>query len=637
LGEVRRLVAIVFTDMVGYTGLAQRDERLALQLLEEQNELMRRVFAKHGGREVKTIGDSFLLEFRSALEATEFAIEAQQELRKLNSAEPAERCILVRIGIHVGDVVARNGDIFGDAVNVASRIYPLAEPGGICLTEEVFLQVRNKVPYPMEKLPEQSLKHVDYPMTVYRLLISSPRGGPSGGAPPRDRIAVLPFANISPDPKDEYFADGMTEELISAISKVKELQVISRTSVNRYKGGGKSVAEIGRDLNVGALLEGSVRKAANRVRISAQLIDVESDRHLWSEIYDRELEDVFGIQSEIAHRVAKALEVQLLGAENQAIGRMGTQSTEAYMLYLKGKYFWNKGTLEWFNQAIEQFERAIKKDPNYALAYSGLADSHLILGRWGYVPAAVAYPKAKSYATKALELDEGLAEPHATLGDVLAEYEWNWSEGEREFRRSIELNPSYATAHDWYALCLGHVGRFKEAIEEIEKAQELDPLSAVICVGASEEYLFAGQYDKAIAAARRASELDPNMGHGSLGAVYTQEGLYDEAKGELEEEIRCLGGTSGELGYAYAASGKKEEAMKTLAELRAGLEKGQDNEFAIGQVYIGLGEKEQAMDWLEKAYEKRIGDFGHLKCDPIYRSLRDEPRFVALLKKVGLG
>jgi adenylate cyclase len=342
LGEVRKLVAIVFTDLVGYTDLAQKDERLALQLLEKHNEFIRRTFKRHGGREVKTMGDAFLLEFGSALEATEFAIDAQRELRELNSGQPSERNIMVRIGIHAGDVVERGGDIFGDAVNVASRIYPLAEPGGVCLTEEVYLQVRNKVPYPMERLPEQSLKHVDYPVTVYRLPLSFRQGGPSGGALPRNRLAVLPFTNISPDPKDEYFADGMTEELISTVSKVRELQVISRTSVSCYKGGGKSVGEIGRELNVGAILEGSVRKVANKVRVSAQLIDVQGDRHLWSETYDRELKDVFGIQREIAHRVANALEVQLLGADSQAIGKRGTKSTEAYTFYLKGRYFWNK-------------------------------------------------------------------------------------------------------------------------------------------------------------------------------------------------------------------------------------------------------------------------------------------------------
>jgi TolB-like protein len=544
--------------------------------------------------------------------------------------------MLVRIGIHVGDVVERCGDIFGDAVNVASRIYPLAEPGEICLTEEVFLQVRNKVPYAMERLPEQSLKHVDYPMAVYRVLLSSRLERSAGEAPPKNRLAILPFANISPDPKDEYFADGMTEELISTVSKVRKLQVISRTSVSRYKGGGKSVGEIGRELNVGAVLEGSVRKVGDKVRIAAQLIDVQADQHLWSETYDRGLEDVFGVQSEIASRVAKALEVQLLGTDAQAM-KKGTESTEAYVLYLKGRYFWNKRTLEWYHRAIEQFEKAIEKDAGYALAYSGLADCHLIMGRWGYVPPAAAYPKAKQYALKAIELDEDLAEPHAALGAVLSEYEYKWSEGEREFKRSIELNPSYATAHNWYALCLGHVGRLGEAIEEIEKAHELDPLSAVICVGGSEEYLFAGLYDMAIEAARRALELDPNFGHGSLGAAYTQKGMYGEAIAELKEDIKCLGGTGGELGYAYAISGRREDAMKVLTDLNAGLEKGEDYEFAIGQVYIGLGEKEEALRWLEKAYEKHVGDFDHLKCDPLYGSVRGEPRFRELMKKVGLA
>ena len=283
------------------------------------------------------------------------------------------------------------------------------------------------------------------------------------------RIAVLPFSNISPDQKDEYFADGVTDELISTLSKIRELNVISRTSVLQYKASGtgsKSVGEIGRELSVGAILEGSVRKFGNRVRITIQLIDAETDQHIWSETFDKELEDIFAIQSEIAVKVADALRLRLLEVDRRHVAEESTKDSEAYVYYLKGRFFWNKRTTEWLYRGIEQFRIAIEKDPSFAIAYSGLADCYAILGRRGDMAPSVAYPKAKECALKALELDDRLAEPHATLGAILSEYECRWKDAEKEFQRAIEINPSYAMAHNYYCLYLGHVGRSAEGIVE---------------------------------------------------------------------------------------------------------------------------------------------------------------------------
>src|SRR5712692_9945979 len=293
----------MFTDMIGYTALGQRNESLSLALVDEQRRLIRPVLHRHHGREVKTIGDGFLVEFSSAMDAVRCAYDIQRTTREFNISAPVEQKLHLRIGVHLGDVVESQGDISGDAVNVASRIEPLAEDGGVCLTRQVYDHVRNKFELPLASLGAKSLKNVSEPVEVYKMVMpwSESKVAPQAQLDKR-RIAVLPFTNISPDSQDEYFADGMTEELISTISNMHDLSVISRTSAMRYKGGDKTVAEIGRELNVGTVLEGSVRKAGNRVRISTQLIEVQSDRPMWSQTYEKELLDVFAIQSDVAHR-----------------------------------------------------------------------------------------------------------------------------------------------------------------------------------------------------------------------------------------------------------------------------------------------------------------------------------------------
>jgi len=323
----------MFTDVVGYTSLTQKNEALALKLLQDHERLLRPIFRKHNGREVKTIGDSFLVEFASALEAVECANEVQNSMRELNSTLKPEGRILLRIGIHVGDVVHSRGDVYGDAVNVASRLESLAEPGCICISQQVYDHVRDKSDVAAVYIGKQLLKNVDLPVDTYRVVLPwEEKPPPVTPATSSHRVAILPLVNISPDPNDEYFSDGMTEELISAVSKVGDLRVISRTSVMKYKGAGKTVGEIARELNVGAVLEGSVRKAGARLRITMQLIDVRNDEHLWSQSYDRNLDDVFEIQSDIAKRVAEALEVHLLAKDRQRIEKKATESIEASSL-----------------------------------------------------------------------------------------------------------------------------------------------------------------------------------------------------------------------------------------------------------------------------------------------------------------
>src|SRR5256884_6886288 len=428
--------------MVDYTAMSEKDEALALTLLEEHRQLLHPVFARHGGREVKTIGDGFLVEFPSALEAVRCALEIQQLMYKRNQSVPSERKIQLRIAVHLGDVEHRNGDVYGDAVNIASRIQSLADPGGVCITQQVFDHVRNNEGFRTEALGQNQLKNVQMPMVVYRVLPSTEgtKLTKRDTLEPR-RVAALPLAILSSDHQDEYFADGLTEEIINTLSSIPGLNVIARTSVMKYKQANKSVGEIGRELKVGTILEGSVRKAGGRLRISVQLIDVGSEAPIWAQKYDRELEDVFKIQSDIAERVAEALKVQLLRENRILIEQKAPEDIGAYVLYLRGRYYWSKRTKEDLERAISYFGEAIQKDPNYALAHAGMADCYTLMGRHLYLPVKEAFEKGREYAYRALEPNDNLAEAHTALGPVLMIYNWDWDLAEEQIKQPNQLNP----------------------------------------------------------------------------------------------------------------------------------------------------------------------------------------------------
>ena len=367
----------MFTDMVGYTALGQRNESLSLALVEEQRKLIRPILARHNGREIKTIGDAFLVEFLSALDAVRCAYDIQRAVREFNISLPEERRVHLRVGVHLGDVVESGGDISGDAVNVASRIEPLAEDGGVCVTRQVYDHVQNKFELKLASLGVKPLKNVSMPIEVYKMVMPWSVETPAPSVQlDKKRIAVLPFTNMSSNPEEGYFADGMTEELITSLSGVRQLTVIARTSVMGYKGTTKKVREIGRELEVGSVLEGSVRKAGSKVRITAQLIDAATEGHLWAQNYDRQLEDVFAIQSEIAEKVAGELRIRLVDSEKRTLEKKPTENTEAYTCFLRGRELFREETEASLRQAIGLFEKAIELDPRFARAYVGVAECH---------------------------------------------------------------------------------------------------------------------------------------------------------------------------------------------------------------------------------------------------------------------
>ena len=636
----RRLAAIMFTDMVGYSALTQRNESLAISLLEEHRKVVRQFLTNHKGREIDTTGDGFLIEFASALDAVRCAVGIQSMFKEMNAQRPDEENIWIRIGIHLGDVIHTGRLVMGDAVNVAARIEPLAPAGGICVTAQVYASVLNKIEDLFESMGMPELKNIAVPIEVYRVSgfgKAATTSIPVRKLLPKDRVAILPLTNISSDPADEYFADGMTEELISSVSRTKGLRVIARTSVMRYKGSNKSINEIGRELNVGSILEGSIRKAGNKLRISVQFVDTSNEEPQWSQDYDREIEDVLEIQSSIAQKVAEALQKHVLDRLTHTVQQKAKRNPEAYINYLRGRQAWNQRTEESLKRAIGFFEESLKIDADYANAYTGLADSYATLALLEFMAPHEAYPKAKEAVGQALALDPQLAEAHTSLGLIQFQYDWDWEEAEKELKEAININPNYAPAHHFFADYLKAMGRFDEALVEIEKAQELDPLSLAINTGVGHVLYLSRQYDKAIEKYKRAVELDPNfmMTHIWFGRPYLEKGMFEEAISELETGVKLSGESTlalAMLGHGLASAGRKDETMQILETLKERAKTQYIPSYWIAVIYNGFKDKEQVLEWMKKAYAERSSWLVWSNVEPRFAWLRNDPDAVELLK-----
>ena len=630
----------MFTDMVGFSARAQADETEALSALDEHNRLLRSVFSKFHGREIKTAGDSFLIEFESALDAVRCALEIQESLHARNQSVAPPEQIQVRIGVHVGDVVQTGADVLGDAVNIAARIQELAPPGEICITQQVFDQVQNKLATPIVRLPAVRLKNIATPPTVYQIQ-------PSGGAIPTNApvavpggghdLAVLPLANISPDPKDEYFADGLTEELITTLSQVQDLRVIARTSVVPYKSAPRSVAVVGAELGVDTILEGSVRKAGSRIRITLQLVDVRTQRHIWATSYDRELDDVFAVQTDISARTAEALKLQLLSGSRETARRRSRVDPEAYDLYLRGLVAANESGGAGLEESSRWFERATQLDPEFAEAYAAWANQYVVAAG-DFVSMREVMPRARQLAAHAIELDPESSEAHAALGNIALQFDHAWARAEAEFQKAIAFNPSNVTAHRFYGMMLMAQERFSEAREVFRRATRLDPAGGFRANLAWVE-LEEGNFGRAIELVLEDCQRHPDSvgAHVALGLNYLTAGRKAEA---LHEAEFPLTGANHIERFDHALLngllGRPGEARAVLEAVDRGEFSGYLSWTDLAMLHCLLGEKAKALDLLEK--DLREGDqllwltYRGLFFDPI----RDDPRFLALLHEYGL-
>ena len=690
-GVGRRLAAILAADVVGYSRLMAADEAgTHARLKALRKEFIEPKIGEHHGRLVKLTGDGALVEFGSVLDAVACAVEVQRGVAERNAAGVApDQQIRFRIGVNLGDVIFDDEDLYGDGVNVAARLEALAEPGGVCISAKVHEEVKNKLGFGYRDLGPQTVKNIPEPVRAYRVLTEPGATGrvvrPStvevGGKRPvgwqrpvmaavvalvvigagligwlqpwrsagemagatldPHRVAVLPFVNISADAADDYFSDGMTEELISQLSKIGQLRVIARTSIMKYKGANQGIAEIGRALQVGTILEGSVRKAGNQVRITAQLIDVASQAHLWSEDYDRALKDIFAIQSDIAKQVADALQITLLANEQTRIEQKDTADLEAHNLYLKGLYFYNQGGVA-FDKSRASFEEAIERDPGYALAYARLSDVYVRLLFNSNMPATEAYAKARAAAEKALALDDALAEAHSALGSVKVLADWDWSGAEREFQRAIALNPNYPGAHAEYGhkILSAVMGRYDDGLAELRRAQGLDPLSVQIAAQIGWVYNHARRWEQSVAQFQNTLELGSKSPQPQIGLAdnYVHLGRFPEAIAALDEATAVAGDfeyLKGYRGWALGLAGRTDEAQQTLRELEKTAPRKRVDPDAFALVYTGLGDHDRAIAWLRKAYDEHSAEMIFLRT-PSWDSLRSDPRFIQLMKDVGL-
>lgn len=563
-----------------------------------------------------------------------------------------------------------------DLFSLGSVLYEMAT-GEPAFTGESFLEVLRKIssqqPVPVREVnrltppelqriiekclakdPNERYQHADdLAVDLRRLRRGSDTDAAAvAEAPPRprrrgkaiDSVAILPLENASADPDAEYLSDGITESIINNLAQLPKLRVMARSTVFRYKGQDVDPRRVGSALGVRAVLTGRVLQRGDTLIIGTELVDVVDGSHLWGRQYNRKLADIFTVQDEIAKEISETLRPRLTGEERRRLTRRHTENAQAYQLYLKGRYHWNKRTEKGFQKAIEHFQQALDQDPNYALAYAGLADCYLLLGIgfYGVLPPREAMPKAKGAARKALEIDDTLAEAHTSLAHAIMNFDWDWSGAEREYMRGIELNPNYPTAHQFYAVYLMQMARFDEAVLEQRRAQDLDPLSLSINASLGLLSLYARQHDQAIDQFRKTLEMDHNfpLAHLGLGEAYEQKGMYDEAVAEFQAAIALSGGSPvmvAALGHAYAISDRRGEAQKVLDELKELSKRRYVAPFDVAMVYAGLGEKDQAFEWLQRAYEERDDWLTFLKVEPRADTLRSDPRFQDLLQRVGLA
>ena len=675
----RRLAAIMFSDIVGYTALMGRDESAGRQVRRRHRQVVGARAVQYGGEVVDENGDELVLCFTSAVDAVNSGLRVQQDL-----ADDPD--LAVRIGIHVGDVVFEGGRLYGDGVNLAARVRAVAEPGGICVSAEVWQAVRNQPNVEITALGEHKLKNIDRPVALYavRGVAAEPTSHPRRGGPMRHRsnapalvaavaggvalaalawwiarpaadsapirsIAVLPLENLSGDPNQEYFVDGMTDTLIAELARIDSLRVISRTSVMAYKDTRKSLPEIAEDLGVDALLEGTVLRDGERIRITAQLIDARTDSHLWAEQYDRDLEGILALQSEIATVIADRVEARLTPEQEQRFANRPPADPAAHEEYLKGLFFAQKHTPSASIRARDHFHKAMELAPEYPLPYAGLADalSCSPLHTWTItadgadaVPTAV-MDRALELATHAIDLDASLPEALTALGLATLFKHRDWEAAERSIERALEINPSYEFAQRAQAIVFALQGRFDEAVPAIERARTLDPLSPFVASMAGDIHAWSGNEEAAMALWRESHELDAAhpLGLQGMANVHCRRGQVDEAVA-LFAKARVLTEDDplvvGDLGHCHAIAGHTDEARSLLRELEARAATTWVSPIAIARIHLGLREHDDALAQLERSQQVQAYRLLEVSVDDRWDPVRADPRFVEVMRGIGL-
>jgi adenylate cyclase len=683
----RQLAAIMFSDIVGYTAMMGRDELAAMHALKGHRDHLRDILPRFNGRLLGEIGDGTLSSFQSAVDAVNCALELQSELASV----PEFR---LRVGIHVGDVLFTDDNVYGDGVNVASRIHALATPGAICISATVYDDIRNQPELrtkALRDLGEQHLKNVSRPIRVYVLTPDAMMAKPhralairmparamlsaavvlvigaiafavvkwkpaimslsssSSTPPPQTQpaaheirsIAVLPLDNFSGDSAQEYFVDGMTDELTTDLAKISALRVISRGSVMQYKGAHRpATPQIARALNVDAILEGSVMRAGDKVRITAQLIDAPNDKHLWADSFERDSRDVLAMQDELALAIARQINIALTPVEQARLSKRYEVNPAALDAYLKGMAALTKVTAEGFQQATEYFNESITIDPNFARGYAGLGSVYLTAADLT-MSNQVAMPKARELLAKAQQLDDDIADVHSWLGDIDATYDYDWSAAEAEHRRAVELEPGSSIAHLLYGDMLTALTRYDEAEQQLRLGQLLDPMSPYPHLDLGQLYNAKRDYPKALREFSAALQIQPNwwVANFHRGITYSRMGHYRESYKELEKAVALapLPGSIAVLGTTYARSGRTADARKELDRLNHLPPQLYVAPCYPAWIHLALGEKDIGFALLDKAYEERSGCLQNLLSVTEYDEFRSDPRFIKLTKEVGLA
>ena len=630
----------MFTDMVGFTALMQENEVLAMKRRNKHRKVLKEVTSHFNGNIIQYFGDGTLSIFDSAKDAVECGIEIQKQL--MTAPE-----VPLRIGIHTGDITYDEEGIYGNGVNVASRIESFALPGSVLVSGYLYKELKNHPDIEMNSLGTYELKNVIEPMEIFAVVSEhlyqpDPEEVKGKGKKAVNSIAVLPFVNMSGDPENEFFSDGITEEILNVLTRIEGLRVTSRTSSFAFKGKNGDIREVASKLNVKTILEGSVRKAGNRVRITAQLINASDDYHFWSETYDRHLDDIFAVQDEIALKIANKLRAYF-GEETAAIEHGSTKNMEAYELFLRGRFHWSKFTPGDVKKAIHFYTKSHEIDPNYISPLSGIVYAYAYLGALGQVDSKVAFKLSKDFVSKALVLDDDYYQTHISLGLIEMFWEWDFFKAEYHLKKALKQNPNSADGHYVYAMLLSAMEKIDDAIIHIGQSVKLDPLNILSLTYEAQCYARAGKIEISQQKLDHILKIDPmyrpamevqGWAHFINGDLESAKNTFERLKAMFDDPLKG----AAPIGFIYAKMGETEKAQEMLSLLEQREKRDEqvalEIDFAI--IHSGLGNVDKVMEYLERAYRKKLGTLIFMLSFPGWRYLKTNPKFVDLKNRVGV-